>query len=283
MSRLWRDRLDIFLAPDQFIVMLTPRGFRTRQSTRQVIKNEIQQDSVIEEQPWQSVLTQLERWFTEQTGQIRRGTELFITLSNHFVRYGVIAPQPALTNPQELMTYADFRMREIYGERMDERVLSLSSWDPYGGAVCAAISQALQAQLETLAQQRTIRLRQITPYLAMVLDHWAKALDNKNLWFVLLEAQRFCLVVIQQGVWRCVRNQRIVIDLQEELLAALIQESIVLGAEPSTMPIYVFGSEQGRIFPEASTGWRFMSLPDIRRSVPLHFPLTGEVRMQQRA
>ncbi|WP_350283703.1 hypothetical protein [Nitrosomonas sp.] len=268
MSLLWRNRIQVFLAPDQVSLTGVVRGIRPVQQFRQsgvcVQGNDPRQ--------WRAPLQLLEQMIGQMDDSFRRSGALYVTLSNHFVRYGVIAPQPSLANPDELMAYASFQMREIYGERIDDWEFSLSTWDPYGGALCAAIARDLQLELAALARQYEIRLAGIEPYLTAALDHWSKRLIEKQVWFVLVEAGRFCLVSLSDGVWRCVRNQRVVGNLQEELLAALEQESIIFSSDQSLGRVYVYAPEWTGKLPVHDLRWQFVHLPDEKHPVPSYFP-----------
>lgn len=273
MSLSWRNRIQIFLAPDRVDLTGIACGIRPVQQFRQSGVCVQENDS---RQQWKAPLRLLEQMIGQMDDRFRRGSELHITLSNHFVRYGVIAPQPSLANPDELMAYAGFQMREIYGERIDDWELSLSTWDPYGGALCAAIARDLQSELVMLARQYDTRFACIEPYLAAALDHWSKRLVEKRVWFVLVETGRFCLVVLSEGAWRCARNQRVVENLQEELLAALEQESIILSPDQSVERVYVFAPELTGQLPVHDLRWQFVRLPDEKHPAPSYFPgVTG--------
>lgn len=269
MSLLWRNRIQVFMTPERVNLVGFARGFKParcyEQSSSCVQTNTAHQ--------WKIPLQALERMLMQVDDDFRRGTELYITLSSHFVRYGVIAPQPALANPEELMAYADFQLREIYGERVDDWVLSLSAWDPCSGALCAAIARELQSALETLAQRCVIRRMRIEPYFAAAFDYWSKRLTGRQIWFVLVETGRFCLASLIDGVWRSIRNQKVVANLQEELLSALIQESIMLDTGQSAAQVYVYALGQTGLFVDNHDArWQFVYLSDENHPASIHFP-----------
>lgn len=278
MSRLWRNRMQVFLAPGRVNLVGFARGIKPMQRFRQ--SGTCGQANAVNQR--QVPLQMLEQMIGQVDDSFRRGAELRITLSNYFVRYGVIAPQPSLANPDELMAYAGFQMREIYGEHVDNWALSLGTWDPHGGTLCAAIARDLQVELETLARRHETLLVHIEPYLAAALDHWSKQLNDKQIWFVLVESGRFCLVSLLDGVWRGVRNQRIVENLEEELLSALAQESIMSGSGQLTEQVYVFAPELVGSLPDGhGSRWQFVRLPDESYPAPAHFPWIKRVDDRQ--
>lgn len=275
MSQLWRDQIQVFFGPGQVNMVGMSRGTKSEQLFR-LSSMCAQAAGAVQ---WEAPLNLLEQMIQREPGRsgslrLRRGAELNITLSNQFVRYGVVAPQPTVANPDEIMAYASFQMREIYGERINDWSLSLSMWDPFNGALCAAIPLDLQSGIEAFALRHNIKLKRIEPYLAATLDHWSRELDSKRLWFVLIEPERFCLVFLQNDSWRCVRNQRVVQNLGEELLSALEQEAIILGRREPVEQVYVFAPEYSEPELTSNHGWKFVLLPGGKKPAPAHFPLS---------
>ncbi len=275
MSRLWRDQIQVFLAPDQVTVVGQSRGFKPLPLFRE--RAICPQTAVSDRKslPWELPLDTLEQLMTSLASQIKPGSELQVTLADDFVRYGMIAPQPTIANPDELMTYAGFQMREIYGERTEEWALSISNWDPLNGGLCAAIPLGLLAALEQFAARHELKLTHTEPYLTAVLDHCSSKLSDDSLWFVLIEANRFCLVSMLAGQWRCIRNQRMVNRLEQELLSALEQEAVLSGCMPNaavSQLVQIFAPATAEWQLPQLPGWRFERLLQLEQSAPTHFP-----------
>ena len=154
VSLLWRDRLQVFFAPGEVSVVRFPKGLRYEGLKFRGLKfkglkfgslkfgslkfgslkfgslkpkPDATVSAVCEQKiggaPWESPLEELERCL-EGAG----GTDVVITISNHFVRYSVLAPQKDIANPSELNSYAEFHMREVFGERAAGWVLSIGAW-----------------------------------------------------------------------------------------------------------------------------------------------------------
>lgn len=276
MSQLWRDQIRTFLGPSLVNMVGMSRGIRPVQLFKRSGVCSQETGSV----KWETSLQLLEQMIAQaysdaKSPVLRKGAVLTLTLSNHFVRYGIVAPQAALANPDELMAYASFQMREIYGERVDDWMLSLSRWDPYDGALCAAIPRDLFSGVEALALRHKIRLKQIEPYLAAAMDHWSRELNDQRFWFVLIEPGRFSFALLHNNRWRCVRNQRIVQNLEEELMSALEQEAIILGQRETIEQVYVVAPAESEWELTNHHGWRFARLPDGKSNAPAHFPLAN--------
>ncbi|MDT8363937.1 MAG: hypothetical protein RQ714_04725 [Nitrosomonas sp.] len=276
MSRLWRDQLQVFLAPDQVIAVGQSRGFKPVQLFRQHAACTLTTDPSAKPLPWELPVNQLEQLLEQLATEIKPGTELQVTLADDFVRYSIVAPQAALANPDELLAYAGFQLREIYGERVDEWVLGISNWDPLNGGLCAAIPLELLAALEHFAVRHKLKLKQTEPYLAAVLDYWSKKLPCDQLWFVLIETNRFCLVLMRDERWQCIRNQRVISNLEQELLSALEQEAVLSGQSVNASQIQavkVFAPAVAEWQLSRIQGWHFERL-SLREDqpVPACFP-----------
>ncbi|SOD40472.1 hypothetical protein [Nitrosovibrio sp. Nv4] len=264
MSLLWRDRIQIFLAPDRVDLVRSYRGIKPKQTGRHV--------AVCEQTPgmpaWEAALAQLKQMLADETG-----AGISVIISNHFVRYAVIPPQSKIETPAELYAYAAFQMREVYGERATAWSLGVGSWDPVTGAVCAAIEHSLVERLQELAAQRAMRLKGIEPYLTGAFDHWHKRFDKCRAWFALIETGRLCLASLEGGAWRRISNQRIWHHVEDELLATLEREALLFSARgEAEEPVYLFAPEHPEFTLPHDCGWRVVPLQDDGRPAPPHYP-----------
>ncbi len=262
MSLLWRDRIQVFLAPERVDLVRSYRGIKPRQVDRH---------AVCERMPgvpaWEPALTQL-----KQLTEDGAGAEISIVISNHFVRYAVIPPQSKIETPAELHAYAAFQMREVYGGRTAAWSLSVSSWDPGAGAVCAAVEHSLVEQLQELAARHKMRLKNMEPYLAGAFDHWHNRFDNSRAWFALIETGRLCLATLEDGAWRRISNQRMWDNAEDELLAALEREALLFSARREAVEqVYLFAPEYSELNLPADCGWRIIPL-QIEGPAPQHYP-----------
>lgn len=263
MSRLWRDQIQVFLAPERIDLIRSSRGFKPVQAPKVTILCQRGTD-----QPaWEASCRQLEELLVDATN-----TELSVTLSNHFVRYVTLPPQSEITEPDEVTAYASFRMREIYAERIDSWVLSVSAWNPATGAICAAIPRALMTCLEEMAVRHKIRLTGIEPYLASAYDRWYSLLNGKRTYFVLIETGRLCIALLTYGIWQSIRNQRFSHGITDELLAALNQEAILSGHKEAVESFYLFSPEYPEITLPAHCGWQIIPLPTEQIPALSHYP-----------
>ncbi|HSG30062.1 MAG TPA: hypothetical protein VLB82_00790, partial [Thermodesulfobacteriota bacterium] len=187
-------------------------------------------------------------------------TEVTITLSNHFVRYVILPPQAEITKPVEVDAYAIFRLKEIYGERADTWRRSVSTWDPLEGAICAAIDTNLFNRLEEITRRYRIKLKSIEPYLALVFDSCKQQLNGTRIYFALIESGRICIALLENGIWQNIRNQRVLNNVDKELLAALDQEAILYGQREIIEQVHLFAPENPGFKLPVGCNWRITQL-----------------------
>lgn len=263
MSPLWRDQIQVFLAPGRIDLVRSTRGFKPVQAAKATVWCEPAQDAPV----WQTALQQLEKHLMDAAG-----AQLSVTLSNHFVRYVALLPQAEIATPEEVSSYAAFRMREVYAERVNSWALSVSEWTPLSGAVCAAIPRDLMVQLEEMAARCRCTLKEIEPYFASVYDRWQKLLDGNKTYFAVIEAGRICLAVLINGSWHSIRNQRILHNVAAELLAALDQEAILTGSKEAVERVHVFAPEHADLTLPEQCGWCIVPMPVGKIPVLPHYP-----------
>jgi hypothetical protein len=263
VSPLWRDQIQVFVAPGRIDLVRSTRGFKPVQAAKVTVWCEPAQDAPV----WQAALQQLEKHLMDAAG-----AQLSVTLSNHFVRYVALLPQAEIATPEEVSSYAAFRMREVYAERVNSWVLSVSEWTPLSGAVCAAIPRDLMVQLEEMAARCHCTLKEIEPYFASVYDRWQKLLDGNKTYFAVIEAGRICLAVLINGSWHSIRNQRILHNVAAELLAALDQEAILTGSKEAIERVHVFAPGHADLTLPEQCGWCIIPMPVGKIPVLPHYP-----------
>ncbi|SOD18739.1 hypothetical protein [Nitrosomonas ureae] len=263
MSRLWRDRIQIFLAPVRLDWVRLKRGLKPVQVAKSTAFFEPAAGIPI----WNAAMQQLEKVLAEAAG-----TEVSVILSNHFLRYAALPPQNEITTPEEVKSYAEFRMREVYAERVDSWVISISDWSPVDGAVSAAVPHDLIMQLEQMISRYDCKIKIIEPYLASVYDRWQAQLKGDKIYLAIIESGRICIAITHHGKWQNIRNQRILHNAADDLLAALDQEVIWSGTKETTEFVYLFAPEHPEITLPQESGWCIISLPAGKVSALAHYP-----------
>jgi len=269
VSPLWRDRLQVFLAPGRVDLARLQKGIKPRQAARLA--------AACEQKPglpaWEAPLEQFEQMI-ENAG----GADMSITLSNAFVRYVVLTAQPSIATPAELHAYAAFQMREVFGERAATWDISVSSWDPCSGGICAAVERSFLERLGEVSARGKARVKYVEPYLTAAFDHWHKRFNKSRTWFALLETGRLCLALVENGAWQRISNQRIVHGAEDELIAALHQEAILFSVhKEADETVYLFAPEHPEFTLPEDCGWRLAHLQTESMPAPPHYPTMAEI------
>ena len=265
MSPLWRDRTHAFLAPGRVDLVRYSRGIKRRSPARLTAACG-QKPSL---PPWEAPLEQLRKMLPNAAG-----TELTVTLSNHFVRYAVISAGTKIENPTELYAYAAFRMREIFGDRVAAWELGVSKWDSSSGGICAAMERDLLERLQALAVDQKVELKGTEPYLGDAIDQWCARFNRKKTWFALVETGRLCVASLRDGAWQRISSRRILRSAEDELLATLEQEAILFSAGKDPVEqVVLFAPEHPRLTLPSDCGWRAVSPPAGSKPVPSHYPI----------
>ncbi|MBX3617717.1 hypothetical protein [Nitrosomonas sp.] len=272
MLPLWHDQIRVFLAPTRLDWVRLKRGFKPIQLSKASVLFE----SAGETPNWNSALLQLAQVLSEEPG-----TDISIVLSNHFLRYIALPPQSEINTPEEVKSYAQFRMHEVYGNRVDSWALSISDWNPIDGAVCAAIPRDFLAQLEQLITTHGCKLKNIEPYLASVYDRWCAQLQHEKIYLAVIETGRICIAISHHGKWQSIRNQRILHNAADDLLAALDQEVIWSGTKEALELVHLFAPEHPELTLPPHSGWRVVSLPHGKMPAPDYYPTAAIHRSEQ--
>jgi hypothetical protein len=255
VSQLWRDHIQVFMAPERVDFVRASRSIKGLGRTIVSPRTTFSCDRNSDQPVWESSVRKFESLMKEATD-----TEVTITLSNHFIRYVTLPPQVKITKAGEVDSYAIFRLREIYGDRADNWKHSVSEWDPLEGAICAAIDTNLIEQLEEITKRYKIKLKNIEPYLASVFDSCKDQLQGPRIYFALIETGRICIALLINGVWQSIRNQRILNNVEKELVTALDQEAILYGQREIIEHVHLFAPENPKFKLPVGCGWHITSL-----------------------
>jgi hypothetical protein len=108
--------------------------------------------------------------------------------------------------------------------------------------------------------------------LSAAFDQWRKRFNGERIWFALLETGHLCLASLSNGAWQRIRNQRILHNVEDELLAALDQEAILFsGRKEAVEQVYLFAPEHPGLVLPGDCGWQVVSLQN-EMLAPLHYP-----------
>jgi hypothetical protein len=156
--------------------------------------------------------------------QLPGEARLEVVLSNHLVRYAVLAWSPALSSDKKWMAYAQHTYAATYGADAAGWRISICS----GGRGKAHVACAIDAALldEIAAVERVVSIQ---PHLMSAFNARRKEFGDEPGWFVLHEPGRLTLGLVADGEWKLLRNRRAREDWRDSLGDLLHRETAASG------------------------------------------------------
>lgn len=169
-----------------------------------------------------------------------------VVAGNKWVRYQLASWQDGLSGEQERASYMQMQMQAVYGALSEQWQIACSE-DCYGyPTLISAMDREFLASVQSVVLQSGLRLASVKPYLSRALLRWRRGLPRGNYWFALIEGERICLLNSMAGKARLLRMEQVRGRVGADLLAMLRRESMEMGQEGETLPVYAFCPEVAR-------------------------------------
>lgn len=235
MSRLFRDRLLISLAP-QSVALLRVSG-TLRPSVLEAVAHAC--DSEFGSAPWHGALDTLRATLVSLR---RERLDVTVVLSNHFVRYALVPWSEELDSPDEELAFARHVFAGTYGERAKTWEIRLSEETPGAARLASAVERGLLEELRgCFPDSGKPRLVSVQPFLMSTFNLWRRRLGSEAAWFVLVEPGRACLARFSKGRWAAVRNARARLESPEDF-AALIERERHVAEDGGAETVYYYAT-----------------------------------------
>lgn len=131
--------------------------------------------------------------------------DVTVVLSNHFVRYAIVAPQDNVT-PQEELALARFQFARIHGERARGWEVRLSRPGSGPRLACAIDASLLERLKACFPGAGKARLASVQPCLMAAYNRLRDRIPREGAWLLLTEPGRSCLARIATRGWASVHN-----------------------------------------------------------------------------
>ena len=218
MSRWSPSRLHLALRPDGAAALVLA-GFPRRAAHRACWRSEPGESG---QRAWEPALDALRANLVPRyygVGGVR------VTLSNHFCRYALFPRPAALSAGDELVAYAQHRMRGAFGDAAGRWELRLT---PRADAllVCA-LDSALPASVEKVLAANELRTVSIQPSFAATFNHFRSVVGRRNGWFVVQEPGCVVMARFEDGRWAALASRRTRDDTAATLVATLEREWVM--------------------------------------------------------
>ena len=200
MSLLWAERLILSLEPHALAALRLSGGPKARVLARQ----RVEADPAYGSEPWHGVLDALKRE-AQAWRSVRARVE--VVLSNHFVRYALVAPQGSAASRDEELALARFQFAKIHGERAKGWEVRVSRESGAAQLACA-VDAALLAELKACFAGGKAKLVSAQPLLMSAFNRWRSRIPKDGAWLALGEPDRVCLALVAADGWRALHNSR---------------------------------------------------------------------------
>lgn len=245
MSPSWRDRLRIFLAPHQLILVRIGRGWSPRVDVQRTLTCAPAPSAT---PPWQAALATLAVALPEFS---TRPGDVEVILSNHFVRYILIPDSDQINSVAEEQALVRHHYTRLYGSNAVNWVLRLS--DPgvdAGPRLASAVDAGLLQGLNERFGSGKLSLCSIQPNLMAAFND-VRAQLATDAWFALIEPGRLCLARFEHSQWRALKTIKIGAAWLPDLLTLLERERLLAGIDTTadSTPVYVHTTGCSEISP----------------------------------
>jgi hypothetical protein len=254
VSLLSRDRVVIGLAPESLALVLLEGGTPAHVTGSRVARYA----PAFGVESWQTAVEAL-REVAAELKDVK--ADVTVVLSNHFVRYALIPPGEGLDQGDEELAYARYCFGKIHGARSKSWEVRMTAGAGTAGRLASAIDGSLLEAVQACFPARgKARLASVQPYLMSAFNHWRRTMQGESAWFLLVEPQRFCLALLQNGRWAAVRNSKADLEAPGQWAELLEREQHVVDCAEPPARAYVHAPHAGEANASGLQGWSFERL-----------------------
>jgi hypothetical protein len=251
VSPSWRDRIEIFLAPDRVDLTRVARGLAPRAGLThsQPCAAGADGDAAAAVEALARALGTL-AW---------KNADASVTLSNHFVRLALVANAGEAAQGAERLALAKHQLRLVYGDRAD-------AWQTVLGepGIAAAVDPALVAALRDALAPERIALKALRPFLADAFNAARPFLAPGPAWLAVVEPGRVCVAHLDGAHWLALRSQRVQGAPEAALSPVLEQCRLAAGIEADAAEVCVVARDpwSGDLAPAGRWRFRVIAVPE---------------------
>lgn len=260
MLRLWRDRLEIVLTPQQLrLQRLAPawRGGRPLAGETMACGGGIAEGE--DEPAWGPALAALRDALQDRRWAATAGT---VILSNHFVRYLTLPWDEQLVTAEEQQAMVRHAFGQAYGAAADSWVFRWDAPPPPAPCLASAVDAPLLHGLRELFAAAALPLASVQPQLMAAFNASRRQMrDGTNCWFLVEEAGRLCLAWFHDNAVGSLYSQRVGPDWVAELPGVLERAMLLASADSAPGPVYLHLATAREVAAELPAGWSLHLLP----------------------
>ena len=211
MSPSWRDQIRISLSPSHVALLRYGKGLKPRLTAKTAVACPAGAGAA----PWSGALTALADLLSKPEWQ--RG-DASVVVSNAFARFQLLPWNEHISGEEEQRSFARHKLAAVYGDSSEWEIRIAEGNAGTENLVCGMHFKLLES-ITTCCSKHGVRLRSLQPYLMAAYNHVRQELAQGNIWFAVAEAERICLMRLENGTWRSIHCRSLNSD---DYLAALV-------------------------------------------------------------
>lgn len=221
---MWRNQLRILVGGSRVLLNSYRRGLLPSQMREDCVSVSPQPGA----EPWRAALAALPG---AMAPSLAERPDVTVVLSNQFVRYVLLPPNPALQTPQEWNALARHRFTAIHGEVTNDWLVRVSETAPEGARIASAIDIGLLDALDDCFAGSGAHLSSVQPYLMTAFNHVQPQLGRAPCWLVIEEEGCLTLSLLAAGRWEALRSRWVDAGWEAELPRLLARKQALLGLD----------------------------------------------------
>lgn len=227
MLRSLTDEVRVYLSPER-VVLIRQTGFiKKRIVDQRVIQVEIPS--------WQSATHALAQALRNNQWKNARAN---LILSGGLAQFRLVSWDSRLSDDERLALLRH-QFAEVYGEIANGWQITLGDNGYRKPALACAVDKQLIEAVRAVFEDASIRLATVSPYLMMAFNRWRSAIGRDG-WFLIVEPAGVTLTLLQNGMWRSVRFQRLHEGWEQEVELMLAREASQQGIHAEAFSINFF-------------------------------------------
>ena len=255
MSRLWRERLLVSLAPGALSWVRVRGVLRPQAGAKRIVPVAPDYGA----RSWDGVIHALRA----ETAQWQNDPlAVRIVLSNHFVRYALVPNSDGVSGGDEELALARFHFAKVHGDASRDWNIRLSP-APAGATrlACAVDNALIEALQQCFPRVQRPRLTSVQPLLMSVYNKLHSRVPAAGTWLVMAEADRACVALHSGKTWHAVQNVKGEFSDAEDWagLVERVRWSIPLDTVPDT--IWVHATPAPALSSRTLGAWKIRGLP----------------------
>jgi hypothetical protein len=237
VSPLWRDQVNILLAPDSVQVAQFGRGWSPRARWSRSMP-------CVQSNGWQPALDTLERILALQEWN---GLGARVVVSNHFAHYALVQDAANLRDAAERMAAARHLMQTTYGDASTGWRIATGQAHSQGALLAAAIETPFLEGIQAVLAKANLQPQSVEPLVVHAFNQCRQRIAREATWLVVAEAGRVSLGYLNRGAWILHRIERIRASIDEALLPLLERCRLVDGDATRSGRVIFVSREPSRV------------------------------------